>query len=504
MASAETTPIRLLRGARLSSAARRVAELAAGIPAVLALLLTAGILLRLCLVLLYEPALVNNADTPTYVTMADGGLFGDPVRPTGYPVFMIAVHAISDELTFTIAVQHLLGIATALLLYAMARRIGAPVWVGAVGAAAVLLSLDQIVLEHMVLSEALFTFLIVLLLYICVRALDEPRPLRGPFDTSHPWVLTAGLVLGLAAWVRGVGMPMVPFLALWIALAIPGGWRRRLGRAALAVGASVVLMLTYFALNESRTGAFALTQSSGWALYSRIAPLADCNQFTPPAGTEDLCEKSPPGTRFGPDYYGWEPRSPAIKKFTYPPNGNDQLGAFARQAILHQPRAYVQAVATDTLRYFLPDYNTYAFGGPGYDTLDVERKDPALEREVFGWLSAYYDGDMHVIDDGVSVLGEVQDWLRVQPLLMLAAMLAGIAGIVLARGRVRAVLILLCGGVLLLLVIPSATANYNVRYGIPAGGPTMLAGAIGAWVILGRISERRRRSSGSGDPAPAA
>ena len=82
---------------------------------------------------------------------------------------------------------------------------------------------------------------------------------------------------------------------------------------------------------------------------------------------------SAPGTRFGPDYYGWEPGSPAINLYAYPPNGDDKLGAFAREAILHQPRAYAQAVAMDVERYFIPNYKTYAFGGPGYDTLDIDR-----------------------------------------------------------------------------------------------------------------------------------
>ena len=449
-------------------------------------------MLRLVVSLVYQPALMNNADSATYIVMADGGLFGDPVRTTGYPLFMIAVHAISDALAFTIAVQHLLGVATALLLYAIGRRAGAPVWAATIGAAAVLLSLDQIVLEHLILSEALFVFVFVAALYACVRALDDPRPLYRALDTRFAWLLAAGVLLALAAWVRGVAAPLTPFLLLWILLAIPGTWRRRVANAAIAGAAVAVLMLTYFALNEMRTGTFGLTQSSGWGLYSRMAPLADCNQFTPPEGAESLCEQTPPGTRNGPDYYGWEPGSPAVQLFTYPPNGDDTLGQFARESIKAQPRAYAYAVGTDVLRYFLPDYHTYAFGGPGYDTLDIQRQDPALEHEVWGWLSGYYTGiDQRRLDGPVGVLSEIQDWVRVQPLLMLGAMLLGLAGIVFTRGRVRAVLILLCGAGLLLFVVPSATANYNARYAIPSGGPIVLAGAIGAWALLGRLRERR-------------
>lgn len=493
MASAESTPVRLLRRARSSPAVRRAGGLVTAIPAVVAILFAAGVILRLCVVVLYEPALVNNADTPTYVAMANGGLFGDPVRPSGYPMFLIVLHAISDELTFTIAVQHLLGIATALVLYAMARRIGAPVWAAAIGAAAVLLSLDQIVLEHVVLSDALFTFVLTVVLYACVRALDDPRPLAGPLATRHLWILAAGLALGLGGWVRGVGAAMVPFLVLWLALAIPGRRWERIGRGALAGAAAAALLLVYFALNESRTGTFGLTQSSGWSLYSRVAPFADCDQFTPPAGTESLCEDSPIGTRFGPDFYGWEAKSPAHKLFSYPPQGDDDLGEFARQAIIHQPRAYAWAVGNDTLRYFLPDYNTYAYGGPGYDTLDIQRHDWPLELEISGYLPIYYDtANLDIDEDGVRILSEVQDWVRVHPWLMLIAMIAGLAGIVPARGRVRAVLVLLCGAGLLLLVIPSATANYNARYAIPGSGPILLGGAIGLWVISGWLSARRR------------
>jgi hypothetical protein len=495
MASVESTPAQPLREARWSGAVRKAGSLAARVPLALAIVLAVGIVLRLVVSLVYQPAVMNNADSATYIQMANGGLFGDPVRTTGYPLFLIAVHAISDVLAFTITVQHLLGILTAVLLYGIARRAGAPVWVGVVGAAAVALSLDQIVLEHLILSEALFVFAFVATLYACVRALEDPRPIYRAFDSRHAWLIAAGALLALAAWVRGVAAPLTPFLLLWILLAVPGSWQRRVANAAVAGVAVAALLLTYFALNESKTGTFGLSQSPGWGLYSRMAPLADCSQFTPPAGTESLCETSPPGTRNGPDFYGWEPGSPAVKLFTYPPEGDDQLGAFAREAIKAQPRAYATAVGRDVMRYFLPDYRTYAFGGPGYDTLDIQRTDPALEREVWGWHSGYYTGiDQRRLEEPVSALSEVQDWVRVQPLLMLAAMALGVAGIVFTRGRVRAVLILLCGAGLLLFVVPSATANYNARYAIPSGGPIVLAGAMGAWALLGRLREYRSRA----------
>jgi hypothetical protein len=501
MASAESTPIRLLREARSSAAARRVGRLVRSVPVALAVLITAGVALRVAVWLVYRPAVMNYADTVPYVAMADLGLFGDPVRPSGYPMFLQALHFISDDLDVTIVVQHLLGIATALLLYAAVRRIGAPLWVALTGAAAVLLSLDQIVLEHTVLTEALFTFGLAAALYSCVRALGDPRLLTGPLESRHLWLLGAGVALGLSAWVRGAAAPLIPFLALWVALAIPGRWWVRAGRGALAGGAAAAVLLAYFALNDANTGTFGLTQSSGWALYSRIAPAADCDQFEPPAGTAGLCEESEPGTRFGPDFYGWEPGSPARKLFGYPPQGNERLAAFAREAIKAQPGWYVRLVAQDMVRYFIPNYRLYAFGGPGYDSLDIERRDPVIEEDVHFWIGGYYPGEPLVIRGGVSALGEAQDYVRVQPILMLIALIAAAGGLLLARGKQRAVLFLLLGAALLLLLVPSATASWNARYAIPAGGPLIAAGALGAWLLARRFLPGKG-SAGSSTPAP--
>ena len=96
------------------------------------------------------------------------------------------------------------------------------------------------------------------------------------------------------------------------------------------------------------------------------------------------------------------------------------------------------------------------------------------------------------------MLSEIQDWVRVQPLLMLGAMLLGLAGIVFTRGRVRAVLILLCGAGLLLFVVPSATANYNARYAIPvrrADRPRRRDRRLGAAGPPARAPRRRGRSA---------
>jgi len=75
-------------------------------------------------------------------------------------------------------------------------------------------------------------------------------------------------------------------------------------------------------------------------------------------------------------------------------------------------------------------------------------------------------------------------------------------GIWFAAGRVRAGIALLLGAGLLLLVISAAVVGYNARYAIPAGGPLVASGAIGLWVILQRLFERRAAASGPVRPGP--
>jgi hypothetical protein len=292
-------------------------------------------------------------------------------------------------------------------------------------------------------------------------------------------------------------MPLIPFLALWVVLALPGPWRVRLVRGALAGGTAVAVLLVYFSLHSSADGHFGLTEANGWALYGRVGQFADCDEFDPPEGTEPLCEETPTATRPGPDFYTWEPQSPAQQLFGYPAAEDEKLGAFAREAILNQPLSYAFAVVNDTVEFFAPGFHDERpFAGSRYDWYDVQRRDPAVEPQVGSSIAAYYPGETLTVRGGVSRLSDVQQILRVHPILMLQAVILAGFGIWFARGRVRAGLILLVGAGLLLLLVSAAVVGYNARFAIPAGGPLIAAGVVGLWVILRRMLERR-------DTAPA-
>ena len=90
----------------------------------LLVLLGAGLALRLLVLAVYDHAIFNHygGDSRRYLRLPEhGGLFDDAYTPAGYPAFLKAVREVSSALPFTIGVQHLIGLATAVVLVAAGR-----------------------------------------------------------------------------------------------------------------------------------------------------------------------------------------------------------------------------------------------------------------------------------------------------------------------------------------------------------------------------------------------
>lgn len=465
------------------------------VPHALIAVLLAGAVLRIALSLAYGPAYATSYDTVLFLEMAGGELFSDSTRPVGYPLFLRAIHAISDQLELTIAIQHLLGLVTAALMYGLVRRLEAPGWVAVAVAAAVALPLDQIFLEHILRAEAAFSLALVAALYASVRALEDPRVIKGALTSRIVWLATAGLALGACVWLRSMAVLLIPFLGLWLVFALPGPRARRFGGAAAAVATSSLVVIAYMALSSSYTGAFTVSEATGWATYSRTAPFADCSRFEPPAGTERLCETTPTDERPGPDFYGWQPGSPARILYGGPPAGNDQLSAFSVEALLHQPLSYAKVVARDLIRYYHPKFSPQDFSGYDYGELSVEIRLPEVEPSLNRSMNGYYADDELHFGDGLEALGTIQEIIRLHPKLLLIATLFAVIGVFLAKGRQRSGLVLLLGTSVLLLVIPPATAIWSSRYAIPAGGPLIAAGLLGLLLIINRRRDRPSEAS---------
>jgi Dolichyl-phosphate-mannose-protein mannosyltransferase len=156
----------------------------------------AGLALRLWFMAAWPAGSVGFYDAGSYVATSQE-LAGSPVRPLGYPIFLRALHGLSAQLAWTIAVQHLLGLATAALLYLTTRRITRSRLAALVPAAVVLFDGLLVMLEHTLLSETLFIFLVATSTYAAVRSLDDGPPWaalsgaaaaarrsRGPSDSS--------------------------------------------------------------------------------------------------------------------------------------------------------------------------------------------------------------------------------------------------------------------------------------------------------------------------------
>jgi 4-amino-4-deoxy-L-arabinose transferase-like glycosyltransferase len=492
---------------------RRVLRARPGLVA-LGLLLVVGGALRIVLSLAYRPATLSQFDANAFVWQAAGGLFESPLQAPGYSLFLRGPHLLSDEVAFTISVQHALALATALLAWSMVRRLSGSDWLGLVPAAVVLLNGDSLLLEHSLMSETVFTFLIVAMLAAALRALDDTPAWR--------WLALAGVLLGAAIWVRYAALAVVPVVAGWALVAC---WpARRAGL--LAAGATllpVALIVGLLVVAQGRqTGFYGLGEGAGWALYSRVAGFADCDRFDSPAGTEPLCERTPAEQRRNPDWYGYDPDSPAVRLFGGPVAGDDSLDAWARRAIVAQPLDYVSEVLDD-LTLFVDEQpwtnRNYSLIGPRTISFTLRSPDencspdvcraPPLGVEgnsVYGWTApdrgSYYAPFEPRQDEGVVVFQDLQRVLRVHgPLLGLMAAIS-LLGLLAIRGRLAKAQWLLTLVALAVLVFPVATTTYNIRYAIPAL-PVLAAAATLAPLALrqgaGWLPAAVRRLSGARD-----
>ena len=174
--------------------------------------LAVGALLRLVTMLGYPGALWFAGDSYVYI--------GAALRPqpnlskaTGYSFFLRLLLPF-HSFTLVTGVQHLMGIAVAVMIYVLLRRNGVPKMWAAIATLPQLLDGYIIEDEHLIMAETLFTFLFMV---VTLLLLWRPRP---------AWwtAVVAGLLVGAAAVVRTEGEVMLAVLPLWLLLR-GWGWR---------------------------------------------------------------------------------------------------------------------------------------------------------------------------------------------------------------------------------------------------------------------------------------
>ena len=304
------------------------------------LILLAAALLRLIVMLGYPPAMFFN-DSYNYMTDAVTRT-PDMVRSDGYPLFLDALLPF-HSLNVVTGLQALMGLAMGTGIYAVLRHRGLPWWGATIPALPVLFDVFEVQLEHMIAADVLFYTLITLVLVLLCW-----------WDRPPLWIaVLVGLATGYATTVRTVGEPLLVLVVIGMLLRRMG-WRRVVATAV----AGVVPILGYMVWFHSYTGKYALDESTGTFLYSRVQSFADCSRMDPSAKLRVLCDSRALKDRPSSQEYLWSNDTPLAKltgdnnvnRFT--PQIESLTMKFAERAIEKQPLDYVKVVAADTLRTF--------------------------------------------------------------------------------------------------------------------------------------------------------
>jgi len=479
----------------------------------LALLLFAGIALRALAQIGYEPALLF-IDSKKYIfgTTSDYNAWG-AYDPIGYTLFVLRPVLMFADLAFVALLQHLLGLAMAVVLYALMLRRGVTRWLAALAVAPVLLDAYQLNAEQTIMPDVLFEALlvagIVLLLW---------RPQAG---LALAFVMVAGLALGASATVRQVGEALI-VPALVYVLAATKGWRTKLLHSAaltLCFALPIVGYMGYSAVILKY--GFELSNMGDAYLYGRAAHAADCATLKLPADERPLCPTAAQAASFGVDGLVNSPHAP---RETYLPV-NVHLGilvntmpmqrGLAYNVIRQQPLRIAGDIAKDSVKVFALTRHTepgdtpiwrwqfqtsYPTYPPGI-TLRGSHSASAVFKAAGG------GGEARVARSAAVVLRDYQlhGGYTPGPVLLLT-LLAGMAGIFTFRRRGDQV----TNGLALasLLITTSAVAvllaadlyEFSWRYQLPALVTLPIAGALGATALARQYQNRRRADNAARVP----
>src|SRR5215831_5121383 len=327
------------RAPRPATLVRRASELARRVSALarehwlLTALLTAGLVLRVLAQIAYRPALIY-IDSLRYLYHAHGA---DPV---GYRVLLRPLLLVGN-LDLVAAFQHVVGLAMAVVLYAVLLRRGVPRWLAALATAPVLLDGYQLQIEQTIMPDVMFEACIVAGL---AALLWHPRPRTA-------LVITGGLFLGASATARQVGeIFLLPALA-YLLVALPH-WRRRLAQGAILCAAFALPILAASFRNEIAIHNFGLAPYSGGSIYGRMAAAADCATLQLPSYERALCPTAQQ-QRNGPDWLIHQPGSP-IKSFQAPAGMSNGavVSNFNHRVLRQQPGRVLVAIGKDALKLY--------------------------------------------------------------------------------------------------------------------------------------------------------
>lgn len=445
--------------------------------------LGAGVVFRVITQIAYRPALLY-IDSYRYLqNIQDLGPTTNS-QPIGYPLFLRPVLAVGN-LAVVAGLQHVIGLAMGVAMYALLIRLGARRWVAVLATVPVLLDAYQLQIEQNIMSETLFQALIlagvVLLLW------------RRP--VTIPTLAIAGALFGLSAMVRVVGAVLVVPAVVFALVAGPGG-RQRLIRAAAIALAFAVPVGGYAAYNLVRSGAVALSRGDAYLLYGRAATFVDCRGLDLPDYERVLCPKEPLDERRGVNDYAHH--SPYPGRVVLPPGKTRDtvLRDFARRAIRHQPLDFAKHVATDFAKVFAFRRTTFP-GDVKLSRWQFQRDYPTHGLDPSAPIEAHGGGEPRVIEPLATFLRGYQLTVGYVPGSFLG--LSFVAGLVAAAGvgrarrsglRAACLLPTLCG---VSVLMAADLFHFSWRYQLPALVLAPLAGALAFTALTGWVTPGRER-----------
>src|ERR1700734_2579224 len=102
----------------------------------------------------------------------------DPTRPSGYSIWLKILEPFHTYALVTI-LQHLMGIAIAVMVYALARhRFGVPAWAATLATVPVLYDGFEIQLEHLILADIPCLFVLTVAVTVLLWSKEKPSLLR--------------------------------------------------------------------------------------------------------------------------------------------------------------------------------------------------------------------------------------------------------------------------------------------------------------------------------------
>ncbi len=421
-----------------------------------------GTALRAVVQLAYQPALIF-PDSERYLQYAQFFINGqwtpDWLRTSGYSLLLIPA-VLAHNLAVVAVVQHLMGLATAVLIYATGIHFGARRWLAALATVPVLFDSLQLDIEQYVLTDVSATFLLVVALVVLVwkRAAIGKGALIG-----------AGLLIAAATLIReSDALVMIPVL-LYLAVTFRPS-RRLAARAVLLLFVGFAPpVLAYLGWFQASYNTFNFVTYNAQFMYGRIAQFAECSGLSLPSYEQHLCIQQPPAQR-DPNFYMWNKDSPQVTLLPTAGLSRGQIiDNFDWRIIEHQPLTFAKVVAGDVLYSFSPVRGD----GPEHYPIAYHQFRTYFpgDSDELATIPAYTGHRPHAVPELADFLASYGRYVYTPGPLLLAGLALGAVGMAgIGRARrsgLRGPCMLFTIGTIVVVENPFLITTFDWRYELP-------------------------------------